>query len=50
VTANQEEASNNETFQLEFDANVNQWYIRTMQDKYFNVNAGTGIQANEPNK
>ena len=35
VTANQEEISNHETFQLEFDPKAAKWAIRTMQDKYF---------------
>ena len=35
VTANQEEISNHETFQLEFEAKAGKWAIRNMQDKYF---------------
>ena len=35
VTANQEEISDHETFQLEAGPGAGQWYIRTMQDKYF---------------
>ena len=35
MTANQEEISNHETFQLEFDPKAAKWAIRTMQDKYF---------------
>ena len=35
VTANQEEISNHETFQLEFEPKAGKWAIRTMQDKYF---------------
>ena len=47
MTANQEEISDHETFQLEFDAAEKRWYLRTMQDKYFTLGAGGGIQANE---
>ena len=47
VTANQEEISDHETFQLEYDPTVQRWYLRTMQDKYFTLGAGGGIQANE---
>lgn len=47
VTANQDEISDHETFQLEFEASTGRWYIRTMQDKYFTVQPGGGIQAGE---
>ncbi len=47
MTANQEEISDHETFQLEYESSVSRWYIRTMQDKYFSLGAGGGIQANE---
>ena len=47
MTANQEEISDHETFQLEFDAAEKRWYLRTMQDKYFTLGAGGGVQANE---
>ena len=47
VTANQEEISDHETFQLEFDAPTTRWYIRTMQDKYFTLQAGGGVQGGE---
>ena len=47
VTANQDEISDHETFQLEFDPTTKRWFIRTMQDKYFTLGAGGGIQANE---
>ena len=26
------------------------WYIRTMQDKYFNIQAGGGLQAGDKNR
>lgn len=45
VTANQEEISDFETFQLEWEPNTASWYIRTMQDKYFTMQPGGGIQA-----
>merc|ERR1712045_918527 len=47
VTANQEEISNHETFQLEADSSSGKWYIRTMQDKYFTLQPGGGVQTNE---
>ena len=46
MTANQEEISDHETFQMEFDGVSGKWYLRTMQDKYFAVGAGGGVQAN----
>ena len=46
MTANQEEISDHETFQMEFDGGSGKWYLRTMQDKYFAVGAGGGVQAN----
>jgi len=48
VTANQDEISDHETFQLEFDGG--KWYVRTMQDKYFTLGAGGGVQANQNRK
>lgn len=47
VTANQDEISDHETFQLEFDSTCNKWYLRTMQDRYFTLQSGGGIQASE---
>lgn len=45
VTANQDEISDHETFQLEFDWSTKRWYIRTMQDRYWTLETGGGIQA-----
>ncbi|XP_075232061.1 fascin domain-containing protein singed isoform X1 [Lycorma delicatula] len=45
VTANQDEISDHETFQLEFDGSTKRWYIRTMQDRYWTLETGGGIQA-----
>ena len=47
VTANQDEISDDETFQLEFEPSTKRWYMRTMKDKYFTLQAGGGVQANE---
>ncbi|GAB6020402.1 hypothetical protein CHUAL_003103 [Chamberlinius hualienensis] len=46
VTANQDEISDHETFQLEYDNATKRWYIRTMQDKYWTLQGGGAIQAN----
>ncbi|XP_046404588.1 protein singed [Ischnura elegans] len=45
VTANQDEISDHETFQLEYDSSTKRWYIRTMQDRYWTLETGGGIQA-----
>jgi len=50
VTANQEEISEHETFQLEFEPESGGWFIRTRQDKYFNLENNGGIQACESKK
>ena len=47
VTANQDEISDHETFQLEFEPSTKRWYMRTMKDKYFTLQPGGGVQANE---
>jgi len=47
VTSNQEEVSDHETFQLEFEPQAEKWYIRTMQDRYFSIQPGGGIQASD---
>lgn len=45
-TANQEdELTDREMFQLEFDKDAEQWRIRTSDNKYWSVEAASGIQA-----
>ena len=50
MTANQEEISDHETFQLENESSSGKWFIRTMQDKYFTLQPGGGVQAAEKNR
>ncbi|XP_026478319.1 protein singed [Ctenocephalides felis] len=45
VTANQDEISEHETFQLEFDWTTRRWALRTTQDRYWSLESGGGIQA-----
>lgn len=45
VSANQDELTGKETFQLEFDQTSRHWYIRTNQGKYWSLEAASGIQA-----
>ncbi|GBP30806.1 Protein singed [Eumeta japonica] len=50
LTANQDEISAHETFQLEFDWATRRWYVRTMQDRYWTLETGGGIQASADKK
>ncbi len=50
VTANQEEISDHETFQLEYDTSTGRWYIRTMGDRYWTLETAGGIQASSAKK
>jgi fascin 1/2 len=50
VTANQDEISDHETFQLEFDASTGRWYIRTMGDRYWTLESAGGVQASSDKK
>lgn len=50
VTANQDEISDHETFQLEFDVTTGRWYIRTMGDRYWTLETAGGIQASSAKK
>jgi fascin 1/2 len=50
VTANQDEISGHETFQLEFESSTRRWYVRTMQDRYFTLQPAGGVQAAEPKR
>lgn len=45
-TANQEdELTDREMFQLEFDRKAEQWRVRTADNKYWSIEAASGIQA-----
>ena len=50
VTANQDEISDHETFQLEYDTSTGRWYIRTMGDRYWTLETAGGIQASSARK
>jgi len=50
VTANQDEISDHQTFQLEYDASTGRWYIRTMGDRYWTLETAGGIQASSSKK
>lgn len=50
MTANQDEISDHETFQLEFDASTGRWYIRTMGDRYWTLESAGGVQASSDKK
>lgn len=45
LTANQDELSDKETFQVEYDKPTDQWRIRTCDNKYWSLEAASGIQA-----
>jgi fascin 1/2 len=45
VTANQDELSDKETFQIEFEKRTNNWRIRTEENKYWSLEQASGIQA-----
>ena len=44
LTANQDELSDRETFQCEFDKQSEQWRFRTTDNKYWSLEAASGIQ------
>ena len=50
MTANQDEISDDETFQLEFDGSTGRWYLRTMGDRYWTLETAGGIQASSSKK
>jgi len=45
LTANQDERSDKETFQIEFDKKAQGWRIRTCDNKYWSLEQASGIQA-----
>jgi len=45
VTANQEEVGEHERFLLEFDTATQRWHVRTMEDRYWTLETGGGVQA-----
>ncbi|UYV64547.1 FSCN1 [Cordylochernes scorpioides] len=45
LSANQDLASDHETFQLEHDPGPDRWYLRTLQDTYWTLDSSSGIQA-----
>ena len=47
VSANQDEMTDSETFQLEQDTKTGKWSMRTAQDKYITVMPGGGVQAGD---
>lgn len=45
-TANQDdEVTDRETFQIEFDKKLEQWRVLTYENKYWSLEAASGIQA-----
>lgn len=45
VSANQDEVTDRETFQLEFDKDSKKWAIRTVDNTYWSVEGTSGVQA-----
>jgi hypothetical protein len=45
IFANQDELSDKETFQFEYDRPSDKWRVRTAEDKYWSLEAASGIQA-----
>ena len=44
LTANQDEVTDRETFQVEYCKKAQQWRIRTSEDKYWSLEHASGIQ------
>merc|ERR1712226_1174451 len=44
LTANQDEVSDKETFQVEYDRKTQKWRVRTSNDKYWSLEHASGIQ------
>ena len=44
MTANQDEVSDKETFQVEYDRKTQKWRVRTSNDKYWSLEHASGIQ------
>lgn len=44
LTANQDELSDKETFQLEFDRSSSKWRLRTCDNKYWSLESANGIR------
>ena len=45
LSANQEEVTDKETFQVEFDAESSKWHIRTAENRFWSLEQASGIQA-----
>ena len=44
LTANQDELSDKETFQMEFDKTGKKWRFRTCENKYWSLESANGIR------